>query len=277
MATVGLLHPGAMGSFLGRAVAAAGHEVLWVSGGRSARTRSRATGFTEVADLVELAGRTDTVLSVCPPAAALEVAAAVTASGFSGRYVDANAISPGTVHRVADLMPGVDVIDGAVIGGPSTADAVLHLAGAGADAAAELFEPAMLTVRVLNGPFGSASALKACYALTSKAVTAALLTARAAAAASGVGAELVAEWERTQPGVADRVTAAERGIGATAWRFGPEMAEAAAYFRSVSLPDGFSAAAADVFDRLAALRDCPPPTDPAEVRRLLAEGSQCSS
>ncbi|MDQ3114787.1 MAG: NAD(P)-dependent oxidoreductase, partial [Actinomycetota bacterium] len=37
-----------MGTFLGTAVAAAGHEVLWVGAGRSAATRERAAGFTEV-------------------------------------------------------------------------------------------------------------------------------------------------------------------------------------------------------------------------------------
>lgn len=271
MTSVGLLHPGAMGSFLGQAVAGAGHQVLWVGAGRSDTTRRRAAAFTEVVDLVELAGRTDIVLSVCPPGAALEVAAALAAAGFSGRYVDANAVSPATMDRVVDLLPSVDVIDGAVIGGPSSDDAVLHLAGPGADAAAHLFDPATLTVRVLDGPFGSASALKACYALTSKAVTAALLTAHAAAETSGVAPELVAEWERTQPGVADRVAGAQRRIGGKAWRFGAEMAEAAAYLRSAGLPDGFSAAAADVFDRLAPLRDTPD-ADPADVRRLLSAG-----
>lgn len=249
-ATVGLLHPGEMGAFLGRAVLAAGHEVVWVGAGRSAATRTRARAFTEVADLVELAGRVDTALGVCPPAHASELAAALVAAGFTGRYIEANAISPGTAQQVAELMPGVDVVDGAVIGGASTADAVLHLSGPGAAAATELFDPATLTVRVLDGPFGSASALKACYAVTSKAVTALLLTARAAAERSGVEAELVAEWERTQPGLAARVIRSERSVGAKAWRFGPEMAEAAAYFRAVDLPDGFSTAAAETFARL---------------------------
>lgn len=74
MATVGLLPPGEMGAFLGRAVLASGHEVvLWVGAGPSDATRRRAAAFTEVADLDELAGRTDTVLSVCPPAYALDV------------------------------------------------------------------------------------------------------------------------------------------------------------------------------------------------------------
>lgn len=251
MTTVGLLHPGAMGEFLGRAMAAVGHEVLWVSAGRSTATRGRASDFTEVADLVELAGRTDIALGVCPPAAAADLASALTGAGFSGRYVDANAVAPATMQRIAALMPGVDVVDGAVIGGPRPDDAVLHLSGPGAADVVPLFDPALLTVRVLDGPFGAASALKACYALTTKAVTAAQLAARAAAVASGVRDELDAEWERTQPGLVDRVDAAERGSQATAWRFGPEMAEAAAYFRDVGVPDGFSAAAAEVYARLA--------------------------
>lgn len=44
MTTVGLLHPGEMGSFLGRALLAAGHEVLWVGTGRSPATRAAPRG-----------------------------------------------------------------------------------------------------------------------------------------------------------------------------------------------------------------------------------------
>lgn len=152
-----------------------------------------------------------------------------------------------------------------MIGGPSTVDAVLHLSGPGAADAGALFDPSTLTVRILDAPVGAASALKACYAMTSKAVTALLLSARAAADVSGVGAELVAEWERTQPGVAARVTGSAERIGRKAWRFGAEMAEAAAYCRSVGVPDGFSTAAAATFDRLADLRGAAEPTAHSEV------------
>src|SRR4051812_21820827 len=88
MATVGLLHPGAMGATIGGAVRG---EVLWCPDGRGAATRRRAEGFSGVA-LDELLERADVVLSVCPPAAAEAVAA--SAAGFGGVFVDGNAISP---------------------------------------------------------------------------------------------------------------------------------------------------------------------------------------
>lgn len=265
MATVGLLHPGAMGAFLGGALHARGHRVLWAAAGRSTETRDRATAFTEVADLAALVGDSEAIVSVCPPAYALAVAGDVAALGFTGLYVDANAVAPGTVSELAGVLPTGTVVDGAVIGGPSSHDAMLHLCGERAIEAADLFAPDVLTVRVLAGPLGSASALKACYALTSKAVTGLLLTARSAAVASGVEAELLAEWDRTQPGLTARTQASAERIGAKAWRFGPEMAEAAAYLRDCGVPDGFSTAAAEVFERLAELRGGPGTVDAAQV------------
>ena len=53
---VGLLHPGEMGSALGRALVDAGHEVVWASAGRSEATRERAARFRD-AGSVEAAGR----------------------------------------------------------------------------------------------------------------------------------------------------------------------------------------------------------------------------
>ena len=44
---VGLLHPGEMGSAIGAALVAGGHEVIWASDGRSAATRDRASTFRD--------------------------------------------------------------------------------------------------------------------------------------------------------------------------------------------------------------------------------------
>lgn len=262
---VGLFHPGEMGAFVGSAVAAAGHEVLWAGSGRSDATRSRAGGFTDVGTLGELVARSDAILSVCPPDKAVEVAAAVAAAGFTGLYVDANAVSPATVGRVAGLLPDARVVDGGIIGGPSTDDAVLHLAGAAAEEAAGLFDPATLRVVVLGGPAGSASALKACYATSSKAVSAALLVARAAARAAGVEDALLAEWERTQPGQVERSDAGLARVHRKAWRFAGEMTEAADFFDAYGVPSGFSQAAAETYTRLADLKDRADDVAPHEV------------
>jgi len=53
---VGLLHPGAMGSAIGNALAAAGHDVVWASEGRSAATTARAERMRDVRTVGELAG-----------------------------------------------------------------------------------------------------------------------------------------------------------------------------------------------------------------------------
>ena len=92
--TIGLLHPGQMGSAVG-AAASSSHRVLWISEGRSATTAARASadGLEDVVSLALLV-EAEVILSVCPPQVAGEVARAVAATGFDGLYVDANAVSP---------------------------------------------------------------------------------------------------------------------------------------------------------------------------------------
>ncbi len=114
MVTVGLLHPGAMGAALGAALVGNGHEVLWASAGRSDATRARAEAdaMVDVETVDAIAARSDTIISICPPEYAADVAAAVGAAGFDGVLVDANAISPA---RAVEIAP---TVDGGVIGGP---------------------------------------------------------------------------------------------------------------------------------------------------------------
>ncbi len=252
---VGLLHPGAMGTFLGSGITAAGHEVLWAGQKRSAATRDRAAGFTDVGSLAELVRTSDVIISVCPPESALEVAGAVAGLGFSGLYVDANAVSARTLRVISASLP--HVVDGAVIGGPSSDDAMLHLAGDRALEVAALFDPTVVRAQVHDGGIGTASTIKVCYAASSKAVTALLLTARAAAHKAGVEEVLLAEWARTMPDTVHRSDNSLRQIGAKAWRFGGEMSEAANGFDDLGAPSGFSHAAAEVYARLADLRDVP--------------------
>ena len=268
---VGLLHPGEMGAFIGSAIQRAGHRVLWAGNDRSSASTERAAGFEDAGDLASLVAAADSIVCVCPPAAALEVARLVAAQGFRGLYVDANAIAPATVGAIAEVLDGAAVVDGGIIGGPSTDDAVLHLAGPRAADALELFAPEALSVDVLDRPLGAASALKACYAASSKAVTATLLSARAAAMASGVEEALLAEWARTQPEVVDRSNSSLGRIHRKAWRFVGEMSEAADYFAATGVPDGFSRAATETFARLADLRDAAA-VAPHEVLERIARG-----
>lgn len=106
---IGVLHPGAMGAQVARQAVGAGVRVWWVEAGRSAESRARAeeAGLSGVGSVEELADRSWLILSICPPAAALEVARSVAATSFAGIYVDANAISPEHAAEVAGLFEGL--------------------------------------------------------------------------------------------------------------------------------------------------------------------------
>jgi hypothetical protein len=85
------------------------------------------------------------------------------------------------------------------------------------------------------------------YAAWTKGSAALLLVARQLADASGVGAELAAEWELSQPGLAARHRAAAASAKTKGWRWIAEMQEIAATMDSAALPDGFHLASAEVF------------------------------
>ncbi len=65
-------------------------------------------------------GKSDVVLSVCPPHAAIDVAHAVAAEKFTGIYVDANAMSRATAEEIGKIVsaPGASFVDGGIIGSP---------------------------------------------------------------------------------------------------------------------------------------------------------------
>jgi 3-hydroxyisobutyrate dehydrogenase-like beta-hydroxyacid dehydrogenase len=238
---VGLLHPGAMGSALGAALCAGGHDVVWASAGRSSATRDRAAGFRDAGSVEALARESDFLLSVCPPDAALGVASETR--GFDGLYVDANAISPGTARQVAELHPRF--VDGGIVGPPprEAGTTRLYLSGEEAPAAARLFEGSVVGTRLVP----DASALKMVYAAWSKGTAALLLAIRDVARANGVWDDLQAEWLLSAPELPARLAAAERSAAAKGWRWIGEMEEIADTFASAGAPDGFHRAAAEVY------------------------------
>jgi len=234
--TVGLLHPGEMGAAVGAELVAGGHHVLWASEGRSPETRARAAAFEDAGTVAELVARSDVVLSVCPPHAALDVARA--AAGFGGTYVDANAVSPATARAVAALQP--QFVDGGIVGGPPREPGTtLYLSGARAGEIASLFAGSLLETRVV----ADASALKMVYAAWSKGTAALLLAIRDVARCYGVEDE----WRLAAPDLAEPLARAERSAAAKGWRFAGEMEEIAETFAAAGRPDGFHRAAAEVF------------------------------
>jgi 3-hydroxyisobutyrate dehydrogenase-like beta-hydroxyacid dehydrogenase len=272
---VGLLHPGEMGTAVGRCLAEQGHTVLWASEGRSAATeaRAKAAGLIDAGKARELAARAGVIISVCPPHAALDVAWAV--HGFTGVYLDANAISPDTARHVADLINGNGgrYVDGGIIGPPpfQAGTTRLYLSGDDAPVLHELFDGTALEPRIAAGSPTAASGVKMAYAAWTKGTAALLLAARALARAEGVEDTLLEEWALSQPHLAERSAGAARSAVTKGWRWVGEMEEIAQSMAGAGLPDGFHQAAAEIYRRCPRLPDASPgPELTATVLRALA-------
>lgn len=256
MTAIGLLHPGDMGAVVGAVLVGAGHDVAWVSDGRSAETATRAgeAALRDAKTVGTLAGEVDVIVSLCPPHAALETARAVAATGFAGVYVDANAIAPETAATVADIVTGAGarVVDGGVIGPPPRAAGTtrLYLSGDGAPEIAGLFDGTALEALVVAGLATAASALKMHYAAWTKGTTALLMAIRAGARSAGVEDALLAEWARSLPDLEARSQRGAASAVAKGWRWTAEMEEIAATLAALGLPDGFHRAAAEVYATL---------------------------
>lgn len=256
---VGIIHPGDMGSAMGALVDG---DVAWASEGRSDASQERAVhhGFRDAGSVRELAAEMDVIVSVCPPDAALAVAEDVARKRFTGLYVDANAISPTTSDRIGRFFRRF--VDAGVFGPPPTVAGTsrMYLSGDEAPTIAALWEGTHLTPIVIEGPPGSASALKMAYSGWTKGSAALLFAIRAYAESMGVVDQLLDEWDSSIPGLTDRIQRRATGTGPKAWRFAGEMEEIAAALESTDLPPGFHEAAAEIYIRIADLRDIDHPT-----------------
>ena len=264
MTTLGILHPGSMGAAVAAQARQQGAEVLWCPERRSEASRNRALryGLTAASNLAELCGQCDVIISLCPPANAVEVAASVAAESFTGTYVDANAISPAHMAEIGDIVgpTAAAVVDGSVIGSPPSESKQprLYLSGPAAESAvvAQLFHGSAVRPLLLDGGIGKASALKLAYSSYQKASRALAAVAHALAAEHGVEEELQAIAQgRTTSYLAE--TSYFPKVAARAWRWVPEMDEVAHALDEAGLPSELAAASAAVMERWGALRDAP--------------------
>ena len=258
---IGLLHPGEMGATVGAAARENALRVVWASQGRGPRTRTRAdaAGLADVGTLSAVVAHSRIILGVCPPHAAADLARAVAGQRFSGIYVDANAVSPGTAGEVRRIVEagGACFVDGGIIGPPALACGTtrLYLSGDQSERVAECFRRGPLEARVVDGPPGAASALKMAYAAWTKGSAALLIAIRTLAINEGVDAALIREWELSQAGLSARSVGAVRSNARKAWRFSGEMEEIADTFAAAGLPDGFHRAAAEIYRRMTDYKD----------------------
>ena len=244
-----------MGSALGARLREGGVRVVVALERRSERTRRLAAeaGLEDVGTLASLLHEASVVLSVVPPEAAVDVAAALAraAAGTKPLVIDLNANSPATVQRVAGLLAeeGLELVDGAISGPPPHRSGTtrMYLSGPRAAEVADL--PVEGVERVVVGDaVGAASAVKMCTASVYKGRLGIIAQSLRAARAHGV-ADLASSGLVDPQGIG----AALGTASAKAWRYDPEMEEIAATQAAAGLtPDLFHAMAtvyADLSER----------------------------
>ncbi len=259
--TVGILHPGSMGAAVAACAAPNAMEVLWCETGRSAPSKERAArfGLTPVATLSDLLDRSDIVISLCPPAAAEDLARDVATHRFTGVYVEANAVNPERVKRIAGLLkPTATVVDGGVVGSPPVRgkSPTLYLSGpaAATERTEALFAGTAVQTAVLGTEIGKASALKLAYASFQKTSRVLVALAIGMAREHGVDQELIkVASKRTDSYLSEPQYVAK--TAARAWRWGPELEEAADALAAAGLPPEMLRAAASTLAQWHEVKD----------------------
>lgn len=239
--TIAVVAAGAMGAAVGARLVSHGAKVVTSVAGRSEATvrRAQTAGLEPVSNDVLAAA--DIVLSIVPPDRALPLASSlgehIHKIGGTAVYVDLNAVNPSTARQIAHSLQGSGArfVDGSIIGHPPRPDGsgpTFYLSGQASDAAASALGEHGLSVKILAGNVGAASALKMAYAGLTKGFvalgTAMILAAQREGAADALAAELASSQQemlaRLARGVPDMLPKAYRWV--------PEMHEIAGFLGS---------------------------------------------
>ena len=241
--TVAIMAPGQMGHAIGAHLVKAGLRVITNLEGRGNDTKARAAraGIIDVGSDAVMVGEADILLSILPPANAVEfarrTAEAVKAEGAELLFVDCNAISPATAAEVAGILgaAGINCVDASIRGGApleGRPQPRIYASGPGAEDFLALNQYG-LDIHAIGSRPGQASGLKICAASVSKGIVLLMVQAFVAARALGVEKELRQEL---QDGPAFK--GAERrapNLGPDATRWAGEMDEIAATFAATGL------------------------------------------
>jgi len=220
---------------------------------------SRQAGITEVPTHEQLVREADLLLSILVPEEALNtarvVAQALRSAGATTLYADCNAVSPRTVHAIAEVITaaGSRFVDAGIIGSPPRQEGSTRFYASGPDVEefAELGRYG-LDVRPLGLEIGQASGIKMCYAAFTKGTTALTTGLLTVAHSMGLYEPLVQEFQKSQ---GDRYRTMERQIPTMpprAYRWIGEMEEIAQTFADAGLTPKFHQAAADMYRFVAA-------------------------
>ena len=274
-AEIGLLHPGEMGAAVGGCLAGLGRTVRWASAGRGPATAARArhAGLADAGTAAELARRSDIILSVCPPHAAVAVARSVAAPAPAAAGVrpapgaaatgtaagSAACTSTRTRSRRPPPVPSPRSWrrpEPVTWTGESSArrpaepgGTRLYLSGPRAAEIVELFAGTRVEARIVGGRVGAASAVKMAYAAWTKG-TAALYWPRGRwPAPRGCRTPCWPSGHCPSPTWPAGTRDAARSAAVKGWRWVAEMEEIADSMAAAGLPPGFHQSAAEVFRR----------------------------
>ncbi|MGZ2454503.1 3-hydroxyisobutyrate dehydrogenase-like beta-hydroxyacid dehydrogenase [Rhizobium ruizarguesonis] len=259
MPNIAIIGSGAMGSAVARRLIAHGAMVPTYLQGRSEQTIARAKAAGMVPVSRQELTRADLILSIVPPAEAIRVAELVAEISSTlpepPPFIDLNAIAPKTMQALAARFEGsrVEVLDGAIIGGPpipGKSGPTLYISGDPAKRS-RLLEDCGLQIRRLDGPLGAASALKMCYAGINKGFTGLGAAMLLAASRSGAAESLMAELSESLPDVDRKLSGSIPDMYAKAYRWVAEMQEIADFLGEDDPAATIFRGMADVFSRMA--------------------------
>lgn len=262
---VAIVAPGEMGSFIGSTLVSRGAVAETWTRGRSEASlaRARNAGMALTDDLGALVSHADFILSVVPPDAALKLAeqmrTALAQSAHKPVYVDCNAVAPQTVKRASELIEGTGCafVDAGLFGGPTSGKPGVVLYASGAHAADLLpLGEFGLSVRIIDGPVGAASAMKLSFAAINKGFTAVAVLALLAALQNSSGEALLEQLAETQPGILQYISRFVPAMFPKSYRWAPEMEEIAVFLQDDPQAHDIYEAFAEVYRRVA--RDVAP-------------------
>jgi len=262
MRRAAVLYPGEMGCAVARVFVAAGWSVsthLW-GPSLTCRAAAEAVGITDLGSLEEAVGSCDVVISLVPPAAAIDTAkaAAAAAERIDRRplYLDANSVGPATMASVAAACDeaGLACLDGSFIG--SAADlgrrTRLYLSGPRAVEVAPLM-PETFHATALGPAIGAASAFKLAFAGFNKGLVALFLDVMQAGVAAGRADELLECLREFYPGTVETLERLLPSYPLHAGRRAEEMGELADWAAGEGRRSPCAEAAREVLARAAAL------------------------
>jgi 3-hydroxyisobutyrate dehydrogenase-like beta-hydroxyacid dehydrogenase len=279
--TIGVIAMGEMGSGVARRLRERGATVITQLAGRSAASAARAekAGALPVSTDEEFVRQSDFILSIVPPgdavALAERLAPAIKRAGRKTIYVDCNAVSPQTAERIGEVLQdtGCIYVDAGIIGPPpsATGRTIFYASGPGAKDFERLAAHG-LTIRVMEGPNGAASAMKLSYAGITKGCTAIGSAMMLASTRGGTADALLQELSESQPMLLNWMRGFVSRMPPKAYRWVAEMEEIAQFQEDDPAARDIYLGIARFYEQIAAAVAEPKPGDAvAQLNEFCAE------